>query len=253
MKQFAKTLIGMLIVVLSVSPLSAFAESFHYDFDDLKKDDWELWGNHSVWQVKGGFLRAAIQPIDFNSVFFQFKGIPGNYKTFELFNGDRVVQRQEKKPGHESFTITLKNLGSKHANIGVAIGRRFPDIDKTHAFFYVFNTYGIEARTYDWFSAGPWWIKEPRHPDVLGVIRELAFMEIRFNRGHFQWFANDEKRADFEDPDFSQIEILGFLLQADLVNVGSAWVDSFTISGSGLAVSPQAKLSTMWGTLKQLR
>ena len=207
MKQFAKTLIGMLIVVLSVSPLSAFAESFHYDFDDLKKDDWELWGNHSVWQVKG----------------------------------------------HESFTITLKNLGSKHANIGVAIGRRFPDIDKTHAFFYVFNTYGIEARTYDWFSAGPWWIKEPRHPDVLGVIRELAFMEIRFNRGHFQWFANDEKRADFEDPDFSQIEILGFLLQADLVNVGSAWVDSFTISGSGLAVSPQAKLSTMWGTLKQLR
>ena len=78
-------------------------------------------------------------------------------------------------------------------------------------------------------------------------------MEIRFNRGHFQWFADDEKRAEFEDPDFSQIEIIGFMVISDGVHVGSAWVDSFTISGSGLAVSPQAKLATTWGQYKQLR
>lgn len=78
-------------------------------------------------------------------------------------------------------------------------------------------------------------------------------MEIRFNRGHFEWFADDEKRAEFEDPDFSQIEIIGLMIQSDSVNVGSAWVDSFTISGPGLSVSPQAKLATTWGTLKQLK
>ncbi len=76
-------------------------------------------------------------------------------------------------------------------------------------------------------------------------------MEIRFNKGHFQGFADDEKRADFEDPEFSTIEIIGFMVISNGVDVGNAWVDSFTISGAGLAVPPQAKLATTWGQLKQ--
>ncbi|RKU14779.1 hypothetical protein C6501_07735 [Candidatus Poribacteria bacterium] len=252
MKQLAKTLIGiMLIVVFSALSLSASAQSFLYDFNVLEEDSWELWGDNSVWQVRDGFLRSEIQPIDFNAAFFQFKGIPGNYEKFEIFANNRLIQRQEKKPGHESFTITVNNLGSKRMNIGIAIGQRFPEISKTYLFSYVFNTYGIEAKTYKWSHASPWWKKEPRHPDVLNEILELASMEIRFNKGHFQWFVNGEKRADFEDPDFSSIEIIGFLIQSNGVHVGSGWVDSFKISGPGLSVSPQVKLTTTWGELKR--
>ena len=258
MKRMSKTWIGLtLIVLFSVLSLSASAGSFHYDFDDLQEDDWELWSDNSVWQVKDGFLRAAIPPNDLillTAGLFQFKGIPGSYETFEIFDEGRVIQRREKHPGHKVFTITVDNLGSKWARFGVAIGRRFPEVAKEYAFFYVFNTDGIEAKTYRELTVDGWWEKEPRHPDVFrrGVL-ELSSMEIRFNRGHFQWFANDEKRAEFEDPDFSSIKLIGFLIQSDIIEVGSAWVDSFTISDLGLAVSPQAKLATTWGKLKQRR
>lgn len=256
MIQILKIWIGYAAVVLcSFWSLSVSAQNLHYDFDELKEDDWELWENHSVWEFKGGFLRAAIQPNDFNNAaFFQFKGLPGNYETFEFFIEGELIQRQEQNPGPDSFTITVNNLGSKSAGFGVAIGRRFIDVNKTYTFFYVFSTYGIEAKTYKWLNVGMWWNKEPRHPDVLQwEILELSSMQIHFNKGHFQWFANDEKRAEFEDPDFSKIPTIGFLIQSNGIEIGSGWVDSFTISGPGLAVSPQAKLATTWGQFKTSR
>ncbi len=251
MKQFAKTWIGpALIVVFSILSLSASGVSFNDEFDDFIEDDWELWGNHSMWRVKEGFLRTTIQAPDFSMGLFQFKGIPGNYETYEFFANNRIIQRQVKNPAHESFTIAVKNLGSKHANIGVAIGRRFPDSPGA-PFFYIFNTYFIDTQTYKWNTPN-WWAHEVvLHPDTFWDTGELASMEIRFNKGHFEWFADDEKRAEFEDPNFSSIEIIGFLLQSNGVHVGSAWIDSFTILGPGLAVSPQAKLATTWGKLKQ--
>ena len=109
MKQTAKNGIGIaLVVVLSVLSLSASAESFNDDFDDLKEGDWELWGNHSMWQVKDGFLRTTIQAPDFSIGLLQFKGIPGNYENFEFFADDRVIQRQEKNQGMSPSQLLLK-------------------------------------------------------------------------------------------------------------------------------------------------
>ena len=140
MKQIVKTLISIvLIVVFSVLPISASGESFNDGFDDLKEADWELWGNHSMWQVKDGFLRTTIQAPDFSIGLLQFKGIPGNYENFEFFADDRVIQRQEKKPGYESFTIIVKSLGAERANFGIAIGRRFPDLPGDTPYFYFFT------------------------------------------------------------------------------------------------------------------
>ncbi len=253
MKQIAKTWISpALIVVLSVLSLSASADSFQYDFgDDLKEDDWELWGNNSVWQVEDGFLRAAIQPNDFNAALFQFKGIPGNYENFEFFADNRFIQRQKKKPGHESFTITVKNMGSKRtAGFGVAIGRRFPDLPDL-SYFYIFFTYGIQTQAYKWSVPNVWGEEDPRHPDTFWDTGELVSMEIRFNRGHFQWFANNEKRADFEDPEFSPIEIIGFMVISDGVHVGSGWVDSFTIAGSRTCRFATSQSNNYMGTNKR--
>lgn len=104
---------------------------------------------------------------------------------------------------------------------------------------------------YNWDLPNFWEHEKPLHPDTIWDTGELESMEIRFNKGHFQGFADDEKRADFEDPEFSTIEIIGFMVISNGVDVGNAWVDSFTISGAGLAVPPQAKLATTWGQLKQ--
>lgn len=240
----------VLFLVCCILSLFASSESFHYDFDVLDENHWELWDDNSVWKIEDGFLRAVIQPIDFNdAAFFQFKGVPGNYETFEFLIDDLLIQRQEINPGHDSFTITVNNLGSKSAGFGIAIGRRFLEVNNTYTFFYVFNTYGIEAKTYKWLKVGNWWNKEPRHPDVLQWdILELESMQIRFDKGHFQWFADDEKLAEFEDPEFSSIKIIGFLIQSNGIEVGSVWVDSFRITGPGLSVSPQTKLATTWAT-----
>jgi hypothetical protein len=91
----------------------------------------------------------------------------------------------------------------------------------------------------------------PLNPDTHWRTKELESMELRFNKGHIQWFADGEKRAEFEDPGFSPIEILGFVIIGNGLRVGHAWVDSFKISGPGLSVSPQTKLATTWGKLKQ--
>lgn len=99
MIQIAKTLISTaLVVVFTVLPLSVFTDSFHYDFDVLEEDDWELWGSHSKWRVKDGFLRTTIQVPDFSLGLFQVKGKPGNYESFEIFANDRVIQKHAKKP-----------------------------------------------------------------------------------------------------------------------------------------------------------
>ena len=253
MKQISKTWIGpALIVVLSVLSLSVSADSFRYDFDDLKEADWELWGTDSVWQVKEGFLRATIQSQGISSGLFQFKGIPGNYENFEFFADNRVIQRQVKKPGYESFTIVVNNLGAERANFGIAIGRRFPNLPGESPYYYIFYNHRIYAKTFKWGTANPFGKRRGSfHPDTFWDTWELASMEIRFNKGHFQWFADDEKRAEFEDIEFSPVEIIGFIVTSNGIHVGSAWVDSFTISGSGLAVSPQAKLATTWGELKR--
>lgn len=87
----------VLFLVCCILSVSTFAQSYQ---DDLKEDDWELWGNNSVWTVKDGFLRTTIRAPDFFTIgLLQFKGIPGSYENFKFFADDRVIQRQVKKNG----------------------------------------------------------------------------------------------------------------------------------------------------------
>ena len=64
-------------------------------------------------------------------------------------------------------------------------------------------------------------------------------------------FVNGEFRTAFQDANFDQIEILGFVMEGiNIANewVGEAWADAFTISG--LNVTPGVKTTTMWSELK---
>ena len=252
MKQVRNILIWItLFSTFNLFAISVFAQNYHNDFDVLKEKNWELWGKFSVWNAEKGYLRGRIQvpPVPHTRTeMLQFKGLPGTYLNIDISVDRDIIQRQIKRPGYENFTITLKDLGARAGNFGIALGQLLHPPDAS-LLFYLFFTDSIQAVNFNRGSFPEWHV--PRHPATRWETRELGSMELRFNNGHFQCFANGEKRADFRDPEFSSIEIIGFILEGHELNVCSGWVDSFTISGSGLAVSPQAKLTTTWGQLKQ--
>ncbi len=231
----------------------AFAENYQDDFNVLQEDNWELWGQFSLWKAEKGFLKGWIQSPVETFELFQFKG-PGTYENYELPIGHDIIQRQIKNPGYDQFIITLGNLGINGANFGIAIGRLFPKIIGSNPFYYLFTTAKIySARFSGWGGViipfKRW--RKPHNPDTNWRTWELESMELRFNKGHFQWFANGEKRADFRDPEFSPIKIIGFVFEGTGFEAGHAWVDSFKISELRLAVSPRVKLATNWGRLKK--
>ena len=262
MKQIRNTFVWIaLFSVCGVFFLSDFAQSFRDDFDVLKEKNWEHWGQYAIWKAENGILKGWIQaPPDFGGdvkptiELLQFKDFSGSYEDFEISVGRDLIKRQMKKPGYENFTITVKNLGGKQTDFGIAVRHRSPDLPGAGPPYYLFLTHRMYAVS---FSAwGRFVVFTPErlqkhNLDIGWKTRELASMEIRFNSGHFQWYADGEKRADFEDPEFPSIEILGFVVIGSGLRVGHVWVDSFKISGPGLSVSPQAKLATTWGKLKQ--
>ena len=249
MKQGRNILVWITLFFTS-SPfcLSALAQSFQTDFDDFKEKNWELWGDFSIWNAEKGYLRGRIQVPFIETEMLQFKGLPGTYLNIDIPVDRDIIQKQIKRPGYENFTITLKDLGARAGRFGIALGQLLHPPD-AFLLSYVFFTDSVQAVNFNGPSFPDWHV--PRHPATRWETWELGSLELRFNSGHFQWFADGEKRADFEDPGFSPIEILGFVVVGYGLHVGHMWVDSFKISGPGLSVSPQAKLATTWGTLKQ--
>ena len=77
-------------------------------------------------------------------------------------------------------------------------------------------------------------------------------MELHFNSGRFQLYADGESRLDFRDMNFTHIDTIAFVLAGFVtedVTIGRAWVDTFTIDG--LAVTPRRRLATTWARLKK--
>ncbi len=260
MKHIIRILIGLtLFFVSGIFCPSAFSQGYHDGFDVLREKNWEHWGKYAIWKTEDGILKGWINAPDFGDVgptieLLQFKDFSGAYENYETANGQEVIQRQIKNPGYETFTIIVQNIGEKRADFGIALGKRFSERRGDRPFFYLFLThisYSVRFDVGGGVAFGKSTGREPLNPDTNWRTQELESMELHFNKGHIQWFADGEKRADFEDPDFSSVEILGFVVIGNGVAVGHAWVDSFKISGPGLSVSPQAKLATTWGQLKQ--
>ncbi|MDE0638056.1 MAG: hypothetical protein OXI43_19625 [Candidatus Poribacteria bacterium] len=239
-----------LIVFSTVFCPSAFSQGYRDNFDVLKEDNWEPWGEFSIWKAENGFLKGWIQTPHLTFELLQFKDSSGLYENFDISAGINPIQRQARNPGYENATIIVKNIGNKNSGrIGIALG-----IPGRIPLFYLFLMERVHTARFNGLGTvmiGDKLTRKPFVPKTSWDTQVLKSMEIRFNRGHFQWFANGEKRADFEDPDFPSIEILGFVFIGEVVRVGHAWVDSFTISGAGLSVSPQAKLATRWGEFKK--
>ena len=196
-------------------------------FEQKAADDWQHVGNDSIWTVKDGFLRAEIQAQNqWSPIFerYQFIAYPGPYND---------------------FTITLETVGAAQARFGIALAKHFrnPVTEIEEDGYYLFFTNDMLASRNGGVFAGP---EQRWNTDALQQ------MELHFKDGRFQLNADGESRLDFRDANFDYIDSIAFVLAGFVtedVNIGSAWVDMFTIDG--LAVSPKRKLTTTWASLKK--
>ena len=225
MKNIAHTLNAFIVFFSLFFQGDANAAFWEDHFEQEAVDDWQHVGNDSVWTVEDGFLRAEIQAQNQWSVIFeryQFIAYPGPYND---------------------FTITLETAGAARARFGIALARHFrnPVTEVEEDGYYLFFTNDMQA------SRGGVFVG----PGQLWDTDELQQMELHFKNGRFQLNADGESRLDFTDANFDYIDSIAFVLAGFVtedVNVGSAWVDTFTIDG--LAVSPKRKLTTTWAHLK---
>ncbi len=265
MKQVRNTFVWITLFSLcGIFSISTFTQSYQDDFDVLKEKNWVHWGKYAIWRVEDGFLKGWLQsPTAGGDIhptldLLQFNDPSGSIVDFKI-NDREIIQRRVKIPGYNNITMTVKNIAQKQQRFGIALGRHSPE--RSRSFFYLFDTKDIYAASVSprYGGGAPFNTKalEPlKQGFILEVINrwktsELASLEVRFNRGHFQWFADGEKREEFEDPEFPSVEMFGFFIESNGLHVGHGWVDSFKIKGPGLSVAPQAKLTTTWGHLKQ--
>lgn len=196
-------------------------------FEQEAVEDWQHIGNDAVWMIEDGFLRAEIQAQNQWSVIFeryQLIAYPGPYND---------------------FTITLETVGATRARFGIALAKHFrnPVTEVEEDGYYLFFTNDMQASRNGGVFVGP-----ERRWDTDA----LQQMELHFKDGRFQLNADGESRLDFRDANFHHIDTIAFVLAGFVtedLNIGSAWVDTFTIDG--LAVSPKRKLTTTWAHLKR--
>lgn len=232
MRNKTATILMFLYIFIS-STLFAAAETWHDNFNAENPEAWRSVGNDDLWKISDGFLRVEVKrEWEVEYELYEFTALP---------------------PPYRNFTITINDFGGDKTRFGFCVGRRFPDTPDEDPFFYVFFPDEIRARRFDGKgSSHPFRTRLSREPRTRWETDALAKMELQFNTGHFVLFVDGKLRTAFEDANFAKIEILGFVMEGiNIANewVGAAWADSFTISG--LNVSPEIRLTLIWGHLKQ--
>ena len=228
MKKMAHILkVVIIICTFVVSIPGADAVFWEDHFEQEAKEDWQHTGKDSIWTVEGGFLKAEIQAqSQWSPIFelYEFIAYPGPYND---------------------FTITLETVGAARARFGIAFAKHFrntvPEVDEQGYYLFFTNDMYTSRDGEILIEPGQRWNTD-----------ELQEMVLSFKDGRFQFSADGEPRADFTDANFNHIDSIAFVLAGFItedVNVGNAWIDTFTIDG--LAVSPLRKLATTWANLKQ--
>ncbi len=222
----------ILIYILTACLVSGFAAEWHDDFDAENPEAWRRVGNDATWKITDGFLRVEVKrEWEVSYELYQFTAIPGPYRN---------------------FMVTINDFGGDKTRFGFCVGRYFSDTPEGDPFFYVFFPDEIRARRFDGKgSSHPFRIRISREPRTRWGTDILTEMKLYFNAGYFVLFADGEYRTIFQDLNFDEIEILGFVMEG--INIanqweGTAWADAFTISE--LNVTPEARLTSTWGQLK---
>ena len=204
----------ILIYILTTYSLPVSAEDWRDDFNIENPQAWNIVGNDSIWKVTDGFLRVEVKrEWEVEYELYQFTALPSPYRN---------------------FVVTINDFGGDKTRFGFCVGRHFPDTPEEDPFFYVFFPDEIRARRFNGKGSNhPFRIRLSREPRIRWETDVLKEMKLYFNSGYFILLADGEFRTAFQDLNFDQIEILGFLMEGiNIANewVGTAWADSFTIS-----------------------
>ena len=216
-------------LLLLLLTLPVYAEVWRDDFNDENLSGWTLLGERSVWKVEDGILRVELR---INSKtpdpeMLQFTAIPGPYRRIR---------------------IVATGIGERGGGFGIALGKFFPEIEKPNLCSYIFINWII----YPWRIDGkggwgrfPW---PPRCPRKVLKYKERNQMDLLFEEGYFRLIMNKELQAEFTDPHFDYLDVVGLLIVG--ANLSQGWIDSFEISELTVAVEPEGKLTTTWGEMK---
>lgn len=227
MKKIVRVFKAVIIICTSLISLpGADAVLWEDPFEQEAKEDWQYIGKDAIWTVEDGFLKTEIRAqAQWSPIFelYQFIAYPGPYND---------------------FTITLETVGAARARFGIALAKHFNNIApemEEHGYYLFFTNDMYASRDGEvLIEPGQRWNTD-----------ELQQMELHFKNGRFQLSADGESRIDFTDANFDRVDSIAFVLAGFItedINVGNAWVDTFTIDG--LAVSPIRKLATTWAHLK---
>ncbi len=228
MKNIAHTSKVILIIfIFLILQTEVSAVIWEDTFEQAAKNDWQHKGNNATWKVEDGFLKAEIHAqAEWSTIFelYEFIAYPGPYND---------------------ITITVETVGATDARFGIALAKHFLNIatDVDEYGYYLFFTNDMQVSRNGGIFVGP---------GKRWNTNALQQMVLHFESGKFQLQADGESRLDFRDANFDQIDSIAFVLVGFVtedVDIGSAWVDTFTIDG--LAVSPKRKLTTTWASLKQ--
>ena len=222
----------ILTYILTICLLPGFAAEWYDDFDAENPEAWHSVGNDAIWKITDGFLRVEVKrEWEVGYELYQFTAIPGPYRN---------------------FIVTINDFGGDKTRFGFCVGRHFHDIPEEDPFFYVFFPDEIRAKRFNGRgSSHPFQIRLSREPRTRWETDVLTEMKLYFNAGYFVLFADGKYRTTFQDLNFDEIEILGFVMEG--INIaneweGAAWADAFTISN--LSITPEARLTSTWGQLK---
>jgi len=222
----------ILIYTLTTCFPSGFAAEWHDDFDAEHPEAWRVVGNNALWKITDGFLRVEVnREWEVGYELYKFTAILGPYRN---------------------FIVTINDFGGDKTRFGFCVGRHFPDTPEADPFFYIFFPDEIRARRFDGKgSSHPFRTRLSREPRTRWETDALTEMKLYFNAGYFVLFTDGKYRTTFQDLNFDEIEILGFVMEG--INIaneseGTAWADAFTISS--LSLTPEARLTSTWAGLK---
>lgn len=246
-RKFSFVCVWLVIVMLVVFFCQiGSADVWRDDFNgDVLKKSWTPMGHFFDWDVEDGRLavtdRRGPHPEFHKEIgaysYLQLTGFPGPY---------------------QQLTLVLTNVNDHHGIFKVALGMEVLLHYKPRFYSYNFGIRRIsDCSSYMKGGQGVgcnhflFW--DGKNPDISwDEPTRLKEMKITFEVGHFEMFVDGELRAEFEDENFDQIDVIGFYMMSppEPGDRGSGWVDSFTILAPFLSVKLEGKLSTIWGQIK---
>lgn len=250
----------ILVCVLAVPVLvsASFGGTWRDSFEDGVLNGWEQdiaeseGGEWRVcWKARADSLEVRVDDIR-----------PWNPDIPRLFNhAIAFLELIAFELDGEHLVVNGLSIKGEGMTFGIAIGQRYPPSDGRLGIVYHFSSWGHILKLSFSGNGGIRGLKPPKINYVnpkKPVDIQIEHLKVLFDTGHFQLFSADNLVAEFVDPEYKTVDLVGMMILGEVPGTGS--LDEFIISGPGIldgtgsvAVHFMTKLATTWGGIKNRR